>query len=115
MRVDDEDGSRVGGVADPLRRVLIVVVDEIGVPEFLRVFPKVFKGAPAPAVDAVDLHVRPGEFMTLLGTFRVNTWVALFATSGVILSAIVLTAVYVRRANGEFDRLTAEALRSARP
>ncbi|MCF7547725.1 ABC transporter ATP-binding protein [Pseudonocardia sp. WMMC193] len=28
---------------------------------------KVFKGAPAPAVDAVDLHVRPGEFMTLLG------------------------------------------------
>lgn len=34
---------------------------------------------------------------------------------GVILSAIVLTAVYVRRANGEFDRLTAEALRSARP
>ncbi|GAA4560610.1 ABC transporter ATP-binding protein [Pseudonocardia xishanensis] len=28
---------------------------------------KVFKGAVAPAVDAVDLHVRPGEFMTLLG------------------------------------------------
>lgn len=33
---------------------------------------------------------------------------------GVILSAIVLTGIYVRRANGEFDRLTAEALRSAR-
>ncbi len=28
-----------------------------------------------------------GEFLTLLGIFRVNTWVALFATSGVILSA----------------------------
>ncbi|AXC50877.1 NADH-quinone oxidoreductase subunit M [Paracoccus suum] len=28
-----------------------------------------------------------GEFLTLLGTFRVNTWVALVATSGVILSA----------------------------
>ena len=28
-----------------------------------------------------------GEFLTLLGIFRVNTWVALFATTGVILSA----------------------------
>ena len=28
-----------------------------------------------------------GEFLTLLGVFRVSTWVALFATTGVILSA----------------------------
>ncbi len=28
-----------------------------------------------------------GEFLTLLGIFRVNTWVAFFATTGVILSA----------------------------
>ena len=28
-----------------------------------------------------------GEFLTLLGTFRVNTWVVFFATTGVILSA----------------------------
>jgi NADH-quinone oxidoreductase subunit M len=28
-----------------------------------------------------------GEFLTLLGAFQANTWVALFATSGVILSA----------------------------
>ncbi|MBA4285274.1 MAG: DUF485 domain-containing protein [Xanthomonadaceae bacterium] len=34
---------------------------------------------------------------------------------GVILSAIVLTGIYVRRANGEFDALTAQAIRSARP
>ena len=32
---------------------------------------------------------------------------------GVIVAAIVLTGVYVRRANGEFDRLTATAIRSA--
>ena len=32
---------------------------------------------------------------------------------GVILSAIVLTGIYVRRANGEFDRLSAEAVRAA--
>ena len=28
-----------------------------------------------------------GEFLTLLGAFQVNTWVAFFATTGVILSA----------------------------
>jgi NADH-quinone oxidoreductase subunit M len=28
-----------------------------------------------------------GEFLTLLGAFKANTWVALFATTGVILSA----------------------------
>ena len=30
-----------------------------------------------------------GEFLTLLGTFRVNTWVAFLATTGVILSAVL--------------------------
>ena len=33
---------------------------------------------------------------------------------GVILSAIVLTGIYVWRANGEFDRLAAEALEGAK-
>ncbi|MET0314045.1 MAG: NADH-quinone oxidoreductase subunit M, partial [Hansschlegelia sp.] len=28
-----------------------------------------------------------GEFLTLLGSFRANSWVAFFATTGVILSA----------------------------
>lgn len=32
---------------------------------------------------------------------------------GVIVSAIVITGLYVRRANREFDQLTAEAVRAA--
>jgi uncharacterized membrane protein (DUF485 family) len=32
---------------------------------------------------------------------------------GVIIFTIVITGLYVRRANGEFDRLTAEILREA--
>jgi NADH-quinone oxidoreductase subunit M len=28
-----------------------------------------------------------GEFLTLIGAFQANTWVAFFATTGVILSA----------------------------
>jgi NADH-quinone oxidoreductase subunit M len=35
-----------------------------------------------------------GEFLTLLGVFKVNTWVALFATSGVILSACYALWLY---------------------
>jgi NADH-quinone oxidoreductase subunit M len=37
-----------------------------------------------------------GEFLTLLGAFKVNTWVAFFATTGVILSAAY--ALYLYRA-----------------
>ena len=35
-----------------------------------------------------------GEFLTLLGIFKVNTWVALFATTGVILSAAYALWLY---------------------
>ena len=35
-----------------------------------------------------------GEFLTLLGVFQVNTWVALFATTGVILSAAYALWLY---------------------
>jgi len=50
-----------------------------------------------------------GEFLTLTGIFQVNTWVALFATSGVILSAAYALWLYRRVMMGELVR---EALRS---
>jgi NADH-quinone oxidoreductase subunit M len=37
-----------------------------------------------------------GEFLTLIGAFQVNTWVALFATTGVILSAAYALWLYRR-------------------
>ena len=37
-----------------------------------------------------------GEFLTLLGTFQSNTWVAFFATTGVILSACYALWLYRR-------------------
>ena len=43
-----------------------------------------------------------GEFLTLIGTFQVNTWVTFFATTGVILSAgyalVALPPHHLRRA-----------------
>ncbi len=49
-----------------------------------------------------------GEFLTLLGTFKVNTWVALFATTGVILSAAYALWLYRKVI---FGALTKESLK----
>jgi NADH-quinone oxidoreductase subunit M len=50
-----------------------------------------------------------GEFLTLAGIFQVNTWVALVATSGVILSAAYALWLYRRVVFGD---LIKESLRS---
>ncbi|MDX2202581.1 MAG: NADH-quinone oxidoreductase subunit M [Hyphomicrobiaceae bacterium] len=42
-----------------------------------------------------------GEFLTLLGAYRANTWVAFFATTGVILSAGYALFLYRRMIFGE--------------
>jgi NADH-quinone oxidoreductase subunit M len=42
-----------------------------------------------------------GEFLTLLASFKVNTWVALLATTGVIWSAAYMLWVYRRVIFGE--------------
>ncbi|MDQ2633621.1 MAG: NADH-quinone oxidoreductase subunit M [Pseudomonadota bacterium] len=48
-----------------------------------------------------------GEFLTLLGVFRVNTWVAVFAATGVILSACYALWLYRKVV---FGALTKESL-----
>jgi NADH-quinone oxidoreductase subunit M len=50
-----------------------------------------------------------GEFLTLIGTFRINTWVAFFATTGVILSAAYALWLYRRVIFGVLDK---ESLKS---
>lgn len=50
-----------------------------------------------------------GEFLTLMGIFQVNTWVAAVATTGVILSAAYALWLYRRVMMGE---LVKEALKS---
>ncbi|MCT8990654.1 NADH-quinone oxidoreductase subunit M [Chelativorans sp. SCAU2101] len=50
-----------------------------------------------------------GEFLTLLSVFRVNTWVALFAATGVILSAAYALWLYRRVI---FGALTKESLKA---
>ena len=50
-----------------------------------------------------------GEFLTLIGVFQVNTWVAMFAATGVILSACYALWLYRR---GGFGDLIKESLKT---
>ena len=51
-----------------------------------------------------------GEFLTLLGVFQVNTWVALFATTGVILSAGYALWLYRRVVFGALEKESLKAI-----
>ncbi|MCR4281791.1 MAG: NADH-quinone oxidoreductase subunit M [Bauldia sp.] len=51
-----------------------------------------------------------GEFLTLLGTFRINTWVAFLATTGTILSAAYALWLYRRVIFGELEKRSLTAI-----
>ena len=51
-----------------------------------------------------------GEIMTLVGVFRANTWVALFATTGVILSACYALWLYRRVIFGALEKESLKSL-----
>ena len=45
-----------------------------------------------------------GEFLTLMGSFRANTWVAFFATTGIILSAAYALWLFARVIYGKLEK-----------
>ena len=56
-----------------------------------------------------------GEFLTLLGAFRANTWVAVFATTGVILSACYALWLYRRVIYGALEKPSLKAIKDMGP
>jgi NADH-quinone oxidoreductase subunit M len=52
-----------------------------------------------------------GEFLTLLGTFRINSWVAFLATTGVILSVAYALYLYRRIIFGVLDKPSLASIR----
>ncbi|EJF88719.1 NADH-quinone oxidoreductase subunit M [Bartonella tamiae] len=56
-----------------------------------------------------------GEFLTLIGVFQVNTWVAVFATTGVILSAAYALYLYRRVVFGPLDKESLKTLLDLSP
>jgi NADH-quinone oxidoreductase subunit M len=51
-----------------------------------------------------------GEFLTLLGAFRANTWVAFQATTGIILSAAYALWLYRRMIYGALDKVSLRSI-----
>jgi NADH-quinone oxidoreductase subunit M len=51
-----------------------------------------------------------GEFLTLLGAFKANTWVAFFATFGVILSAAYALWLYRRMIFGPLEKSSLKSI-----
>jgi NADH-quinone oxidoreductase subunit M len=56
-----------------------------------------------------------GEFLTLVGIFKVNTWVALVATSGVILSAAYALWLYRRVVFGDLIKESLKTITDMTP
>ena len=56
-----------------------------------------------------------GEFLTMLGTFQVNSWVALFAATGVILSAAYALYLYRRVIFGVLDKDSLKSILDLNP
>jgi NADH-quinone oxidoreductase subunit M len=56
-----------------------------------------------------------GEFLSLVGTFRINTWVALLATTGVILSAAYALWLYRKVIFGTLEKPNLAALKDLDP
>src|SRR3974390_2140996 len=52
-----------------------------------------------------------GEFLTLIGTFRINTWVAMLATVGIILSAAYALWLYRKVIFGALTKPSLAAIR----
>ena len=51
-----------------------------------------------------------GEFLTLMGSFRANTWVAFFATTGIILSAAYALWLMARVVYGKLEKPALQAI-----
>jgi NADH-quinone oxidoreductase subunit M len=45
-----------------------------------------------------------GEFLALMGAYKANTWVALVATTGIILGAAYMLYLYWRVAYGKLTK-----------
>jgi NADH-quinone oxidoreductase subunit M len=56
-----------------------------------------------------------GEFLTLLSSFKVNTWVAFIATSGVIFSAAYALYLYRRVVFGPLEKPSLKTLSDVSP
>ena len=93
------------------RRHTRLIADFGGVAKVMPVFAAFFLLVMFSSVGLPGLNGFVGEFLILVGAFQANMWYAVFAATGVVLSAIYLLWMYQRVMTGEVDKPENAALK----
>ena len=93
------------------RRHTRLIADFGGVAKVMPIFAAFFLLVMFSSVGLPGLNGFVGEFLILVGAFQANLWYAVFAATGVVLSAIYLLWMYQRVMTGEVDKPENAALK----
>jgi NADH-quinone oxidoreductase subunit M len=97
------------------RRHTRLIADFGGVAKVMPVYAAFFLLVMFSSVGLPGLNGFVGEFLILVGAFQANIWYAVFAATGVVLSAIYLLWMYQRVMTGEVTRPENAALQDLTP
>jgi NADH-quinone oxidoreductase subunit M len=86
------------------RRHTRLIADFGGVAKVMPIYAAFFLLVMFSSVGLPGLNGFVGEFLILVGAFQANVWYAVFAATGVVLSAIYLLWMYQRVMTGEVDK-----------
>jgi len=93
------------------RRHTRLISDFGGVAKVMPIYAGFFLLAMFSSVGLPGLNGFVGEFLILVGAFQANVWYAVFAATGVVLSAIYLLWMYQRVMTGQVDKPENAALK----
>jgi NADH-quinone oxidoreductase subunit M len=97
------------------RRHTRLIADFGGVAKVMPIYAAFFLMVMFSSVGLPGLNGFVGEFLILVGAFRVNVWYAAFAATGVVLSAVYLLWMYQRAMNGPITNGENERLSDLSP
>jgi len=105
LRVLDSLGCAIGALGgEPIRMVRDHIEDFGGLARVIPVFTAFFMIVTLSSIGLPGLNGFVGEFLILVGTFRVNLLYAVLATSGVILAAVYMLWMFQRVMFGAVTR-----------
>ena len=93
------------------RRHTRLIADFGGVAKVMPIYAAFFLLVMFSSVGLPGLNGFVGEFLILVGAFQANVWYAVFAATGVVLSAIYLLWMYQRVMTGEVNKPENAALK----
>ncbi|MBI5653093.1 MAG: NADH-quinone oxidoreductase subunit M, partial [Chloroflexi bacterium] len=97
------------------RRHTRLIADFGGVAKVMPIYAAFFLIVMFSSVGLPGLNGFVGEFLILVGAFQANVWYAVFAATGVVLSAIYLLWMYQRAMNGPITHDENKSLKDLSP